>query len=98
MLLFDGGLIAIVGILVGRFLPGRRRTPRPAPAPKPVCGCGHGLHDHDPETRTCNARLKSYKYDGVVEDEVLDKYVPCTCKQYTGPEYVPNYIAREIGV
>lgn len=97
--MIEGALILLAGLLVGRLLPGRRRRPKPlkpAPPPKPVCGCSHGLHDHDPATNACNGKTKAYRWNGTYGREVLDKYVSCTCKQYTGPSIYPEYIAREI--
>jgi hypothetical protein len=51
--MIEGAVIAVVALLIGRFLPARRRAPK-APKPiEPVCGCGHhhAMHDAD---GTCN--------------------------------------------
>jgi len=93
--MLEGALILLAGLVVGRFLPARRKQ-RKAKQIKPVCGCEHGLHDHDKATGACNARSRTYRYDQATEFEVLDGYVPCTCRQYTGPEPLPEYYAPEI--
>ncbi len=95
-LIIGGGLLA-AGYGSGRV--GRRRrhprAPKPVPPPKPVCGCGHGIHDHDPATSKCHGTKKAYRWDGF--REVLDKYVSCTCRQYSGPQPLPEFYAPEIG-
>lgn len=88
-------MILLAGIVIGRFLPGRRRKPRMPTPPKPVCGCTHGLQTHDPETRRCHAQVKTYRHNGI--SEVLDGYADCACRQYTGPEPLPEFFAQEIG-
>lgn len=47
-----GGALVAAGYLIGRYMPGRRRTPKP---PQPICGCGHELAYHDPERGVCRA-------------------------------------------
>lgn len=93
--MIEGALILLAGILAGRFLPTRHTKPKVRQT-APVCGCEHGRHDHDPATGACNAQIKTYKYDPVTEREVLHRYSPCTCRQYTGPEPLPEYYAPEI--
>jgi hypothetical protein len=84
----EGALILLAGILIGRFMPGRRRTAKPVPPPKPVCGCGHHLARHDPATNACHAQVSADKFDIRRER--------CTCRRYVGPEPVPEYYAPEI--
>jgi hypothetical protein len=93
----EGALILLVGLVIGRFTPARRRRPKPPKPVEPICGCGHGIHDHDPDTKSCHAQTKAYRYDRIEEREVFNKYVPCTCRQYTGPTPLPEFFATEIG-
>ncbi len=85
MLMVEGAVIALVSVLLGRFLPSRRRTPKPLPPPKPVCGCGHHRSFH-PDGGKCND--KGYAGNGVYG---------CGCKEYVGPQPLPEYYAPEIG-
>jgi hypothetical protein len=82
-----GGGLAILGVVVGRFLPARRRHPKPSRPAKPVCGCEHELSFHDPKTGECHSKMLIPGY-GWNND--------CTCRQYTGPEPLPEYYAPEL--
>lgn len=82
-MLAGAGIFAL-GAVFGRFVPGRRKGPKPA---KPVCGCEHAASYHDPQTRECHKDV--YQSNG--------RYVRCRCRQYTGPEPMPEYYAPEIG-
>ncbi len=93
--MLEGALIALAGVLIGRFLPGRRRHPKPPKPAKPICGCTHGIHTHDPGTGRCNAQVKTYRHNGITE--VLDGYADCACVRYSGPEPLPEFFAPEIG-
>jgi hypothetical protein len=94
--LLAGGALVGGGYLSGRI--GRkRRHPTPPPPPEPICGCTHGYHDHDPQTKACHGLAKAYRWNGSRDREVFDKYVPCTCRRYTGPTPYDEYIATEIG-
>lgn len=84
-MLVEGALIALAGVLIGRFLPGRRRAPRLKPPPRPVCGCGHHRSFHR-DGGPCSD--KGYGGNGVYG---------CDCKQYVGPEPLPEFFAQEIG-
>lgn len=84
--MIEGALILLAGVLVGRFLPGRRRKLKPMPERKPVCGCGHGLHDHDEDG--CKAQ--------VCYDRLLGSWRQCTCRKYVGPQPLPEFFAPEI--
>lgn len=86
--LVEGALILLTGILLGRFLPGRRKAPK---LPAPVCGCGHHYSFHDPQTLACGYESAIYLGSG--------KYGPtciCRCARYAGPEPLPEYVPREI--
>ena len=87
MILLEGGLIALAGVLVGRFLPGRRRAPKPPKPVQPVCGCGHHRSFH-----ANGGKCEQKVYRGYLEG-----YGPCGCKQYVGPEPLPEFFAPEIG-
>lgn len=57
-MLVGGGLMlvgAMVGFLVGRYAPARRRTPKPV---EPICGCGHNVSFHDLSASRCHKRAK----------------------------------------
>lgn len=61
---------------------------------EPLCGCGHHLAYHDLEKGECN----NYQ-PGVVKYEngkATTIKVNCKCRQYTGPEIAPQYIAPKI--
>jgi len=80
--------VALIGVLIGRFLPNRRKEPK---AVEPVCGCGHHHSYHDPETGQCgHAKMVYY---GVGQYGNPDE---CTCRQYSGPVPMPEYYAPEV--
>jgi hypothetical protein len=86
------GVAIIIGILIGRFLPARRRTPKPALL---ICGCRHHHSYHDPATGKCGWAGTQYlgeNEDGIRQYE--SRY--CSCKQYSGPVPLPEYVAREL--
>jgi len=90
--LIEGALILLAGILLGRFLPGRRRGPEPAEA---VCGCRHHYAVHDPQAGRCGATAEISLYN--TRGERLGwQQVPCPCARYTGPEPLPEYVAAGI--
>lgn len=91
-----GAGILLLGILIGRFLPGRRRQPKPPEPVKPICGCSHGVHTHDPKSGACQAQVKMYKYSPSAGREVFDKYGPCACVRYSGPQPITEFYAPEI--
>ena len=91
MLILEGGAVALAGVLVGRLLPGRRGRPKlskPSPPPKPVCGCGHHRSYHG-NGGACQQKVNR----GLIEG-----WGSCGCKQYVGPEPLPEFFAPEIGV
>lgn len=84
-------LIALAGVLVGRFLPNRRKGPKPVKPVKPVCGCGHHHAQHDPQTGRCHSLMK------VPETGArYSHHAPCTCRQYSGPAPLPEFFAPEV--
>lgn len=90
--MLEGALIALAGVLVGRFLPGRRRGPKPVPPPKPVCGCGHSVSFHAGGEKACAWVGEKYYRSGV--GTVTPR---CTCLKYVGPTPMPEFYAPEIG-
>lgn len=86
--MITGALILVAGIVIGfalRSIPLRRtRLDRP---PELECGCGHHYSFHDPETGQCHDKI----WRGA------NNYAPCTCRRYTGPEPLPEYVPRELG-
>lgn len=92
MLMVDGALILAAGILMGRFLPGRRRGAKAAAGPKPVCPCGHHRSFHEGGTGNC-------AWKGTPEHiSFVGTHTPkCECQAYGGPEIHPAFYAPEIG-
>lgn len=76
--MIEGALIALAGVLVGRFLPGRRRGPKPVRA---VCGCGHARSFHDDGTGRCR-HIRG-----------IDHNIDCPCRHYDGPLPVESFFA-----
>jgi len=93
------GVAVIVGVLLGRFLPNRRKTPKPAKPPRPMCGCGHHHSYHDPATGECHGQVrgKAIEFnDYTSRDPVAWEQVQCSCKVYSGPVPLPEYFAPEV--
>ncbi|GAA4980279.1 hypothetical protein [Actinopolymorpha pittospori] len=93
MELIIGAVILLVGILIGRFLPGLGRQRRSVAQVQPVCGCGHASSFHDEKGR-CHADNQVARWDG--GSWVGTESVPCSCQKYTGPEPLPAFYAPEI--
>ena len=91
------GVAVVIGVLLGRFLPNRRKGPKPPKPVQPVCGCGHHHSYHDPKTGECHGMMRGEpaQYDGMGYATAY-KQVPCTCRQYSGPQPVPEFYAPEI--
>lgn len=88
--MLEGALIALAGVLVGRFLPGRRRAPKPPKPVEPRCGCGHHRSYHR-DGGKCSYNVDRYSTArGTYRDT-------CSCGQYVGPEPLPEFFAPEIG-
>lgn len=88
--IIEGALAVLLGIIIGRVMPARRKTPRLPPSPKPICGCGHHLAYHDKKTGQCS----NYQ-PGVVHAETGNK-VQCKCKQYSGPLPLEQLVPTDI--
>lgn len=89
--------VALIGVLIGRFLPNRRKGPKPPKPVEAVCGCDHHHSYHDPQTGQCHGlmRGKPVKYNAWSEPMAYEK-VPCTCRQYSGPVPMPEFFAPEV--
>ena len=90
--IIEGALILAAGILLGRYLPARKKTPEPV---KPVCGCTHHYSMHDPGTGKCSAAVQISRYDAAGNWIGYD-HPACACRRYSGPEPLPSYYATEI--
>lgn len=90
--LLAGAGIFLAGMIAGRVWPARRRKPKPV---TPVCGCTHHRSVHDSKTGACHAAVRNLmRYD---ENEMpVYQMLPCACRQYTGPEPLPEYYAPEL--
>lgn len=61
--MLEGALILLAGLIIGRFVPGRRRGPKPykpKDEPRPICGCGHHFSFHSPADGVCFESRHSY--------------------------------------
>jgi hypothetical protein len=80
----DLSLLEGAGILLSGMLAGRfwpARRKGPRP-PKPVCGCRHHASYHEAGTGPCHFNEHYAGY--------------CRCRQYTGPQPLPEFYAPEI--
>lgn len=84
--------VAIIGVLVGRFLPNRRKGPKPAP--EPVCGCEHHHSYHDRSTGACG--WEGTRFIGTVNGIAQYAATGCACRSYSGPVPLPEYYAPEV--
>lgn len=95
--MLTGGIVAIGAFLAGQWLPrpGRRGAQRPKKI-EPYCGCEDGdggFHHHsyhDPKTGECHGKV----YIGFWSSQ--RHYQDCTCRQYSGPQPLPEVYAPEI--
>jgi hypothetical protein len=87
MLMTDGAVILLAGILIGRYLPARRRKPKLLPPVKPVCPCGHSISFHKDRTGACKWKREVTEFRAARS---------CSCEGYAGPTPVPEYYAPEI--
>ncbi len=89
-------LVALAGVLLGRFLPNRRKGPKPPKPVEPICGCEHHHAHHDPATGKCHAGVEvpsKYNQYGVV---IAWTNASCACRQYSGPQPMPEFFAPEV--
>lgn len=84
-LIIGAGLIAL-GWVGGRF-----RRPGP-PTPRAICGCGHALAMHDRNTDQCHSQKARDKY-GPTGAHIGSEWVSCTCRRYTGPQPLDEFLA-----
>lgn len=56
-----------------------------------ICGCGHHLSFHDREAGSCEHLEQVYLGNGRYGNPLA-----CTCRQYSGPQPMPEYYAPEI--
>ena len=82
--MLDGAAILAAGVVLGRFLPARRRGHRLRKDKGPVCGCTHHVSFHAGGSGRCH-KISSWDNSG------------CRCQKYTGPEPLPEFYAPEIG-
>ena len=89
------GVAVIIGVLLGRFLPNRRKGPKPAKSPQPVCGCGHHHSYHDAQTSACGYASSEYVGESPAG---IAQYEPrhCSCRRYSGPVPMPEFYAPEL--
>lgn len=91
-----GGALLATGWLAGRRARRPPKLPEPPKQPEAICGCDHHLSAHDLATGKCHekARLGQKYRDNQMTEW---KWVPCNCRQYTGPRPIdtvfhPGYI------
>jgi hypothetical protein len=87
-----GAAVFAAGMLTGRLWPARRKGPKPPKPVRPVCGCEHEMSFHDPKSGECHAMM--YVPGSASRSSY---HTPCTCRQYSGPQPLPEYYAPEIG-
>ena len=76
--MIEGALIALAGVLVGRFLPGRRTKAPEAPR-RAICGCRHTVGFHENKTGNC---------------QHVDNWGErCRCQHYDGPIPIETYLS-----
>jgi hypothetical protein len=84
--------VALIGVLVGRLLPNRRKGPKDV---KPICGCGHHHSYHDPATSKCNHGSMQHVGWEKNGNSKYEKWT-CVCRQYSGPVPMPEFFAPEM--
>lgn len=94
--MIEGVAIFVVGIIVGRVLPGRAK--KAAFPVKATCECEHSLASHSPKTKQCTDYL-DHLTGGAIYDSrgrrVGNSRIPCRCKQYIGPLPAEQYFAAQ---
>lgn len=89
-------LVALAGVLLGRFLPNRRKEPKPPKPVEAICGCEHHHSFHDPQTGRCSATVPVARPRQDTYVPVSYDHRPCACRQYSGPVPMPEYYAQEV--
>lgn len=84
-----GAVIAYSSLLLGERW-ARRKRPK-VDLNAPVCGCNHHYSMHDPETKRCHGTTTERRYHYDEDGHYVLGYLPCTCRQYSGPEPLPEY-------
>lgn len=87
------GMLVLLGFVLGRIPRRTSKTPKP---PKPICGCGHHHAHHDPKAGICHGTRQVPSKYNVYGEVIARKEVPCTCKQYSGPEPLKTFFAPEL--
>lgn len=85
-----GVFLGAAAFWTGMHVADRKKLPTSDPH-SPTCGCGHHHSMHDPETNECHGATKEHRYHYDREGRWVNGYVPCTCRQYSGPEPLPQY-------
>lgn len=78
-------IVTAGGTAVALRLVGFRFWKEKQKPPKPVCGCEHDFSFHDLRTGECHATDKNADAWTSGGSPNHWKWVPCTCRHYTGP-------------
>lgn len=87
-----GAAIFAAGQVTGRYLRMRAKPPKPIER-GPTCGCGHHKSLHDANGK-CHGGFTEVGHKPVAS--VKYSHLACRCKQYVGPEPLPEYYAPEL--
>ena len=90
ILIFSGAGATLVGIVIGRI-----QRPKRTSNSKPMCGCGHALALHDVDSRKCHGTITRPHYWASGSRNGRE-HVDCNCRQYDGPQPLPEFFAPEI--
>lgn len=100
-------IIELAAVAVGGYVGGllsRRRKPKIPPPPTPICGCTHHYAVHDKDGCHSSVQVLVERgqpttvrtgYGGDMRKVVYNherwEQRKCACRQYTGPEPLPEY-------
>lgn len=87
LLVLTAAMFYNLGLITARHR--HPRVPGPPEPPKPVCGCTHHLSYHS-KAGKCNGYQP-----GVVKGDGKS-LVDCRCKQYVGPQPLPELFLPEL--
>jgi hypothetical protein len=90
--LLVGAAVFAAGQVTGRYLWPRHRKP-PEIVRGPICGCGHHRSLHDDKGK-CHGGFSEIGHKPIAS--VKYSHLACKCKQYVGPEPLPEYYAPEL--